>query len=228
MERDVRCRFHCLSYKNEGRRKSMEDRFRKLDIPVVMFPGVEVAHPNPAVAKIESCMWGHLAMLKDFLEVADEPFGVFCEDDVYVHRDLASVVPALAEAYREHRLDVLLLGYLTYDASEYLQIGSIQEGSRRLLRYPDHVWGTQMYFLGKPYARVLLETYTAAYLERSLRDTTMVHFSADWTITKLGSRALVYPMLAVEIEDDRYSQDQGQMAVRVHVRSMHYDASSFY
>ena len=57
-----------------------------------------------------------------------------------------------------------------------------------------------MYVLSKESAKTLLDKYGAesGYVEKSSKDKTMQPFASDWTITKDGGRALVYPMLAVE------------------------------
>ena len=57
-----------------------------------------------------------------------------------------------------------------------------------------------MYVLSKESAKILLDKYGlgSGYREKSLADRTMRPFASDWTITKHGKRALIYPMLAVE------------------------------
>jgi hypothetical protein len=66
--------------------------------------------------------------------------------------------------------------------------------------YPFDLWGTQMYVLSRKYAKNVIDTYSDifAYAEKAEIDKTMHPLSADWTITKNGNRALLFPMLAFE------------------------------
>ena len=64
-----------------------------------------------------------------------------------------------------------------------------------------------MYVLSKESAKLILEKYNKGYFEKSVADRTMQHFASDWTITKDGERALVYPMLAVENSALQYIED---------------------
>ena len=47
---------------------------------------------------------------------------------------------------------------------------------------------------------VLLDKYYdgIAYMEKADKDTDMPPLSADWTLTKDGNRALLYPLLVIE------------------------------
>jgi hypothetical protein len=50
--------------------------------------------------------------------------------------------------------------------------------------------------ISRDYAKILLETFTLDYAYDNMDDKP---FSSDWVITKNGNRALIYPMVAVEV-----------------------------
>ena len=58
----------------------------------------------------------------------------------------------------------------------------------------DNIWGTQMYMISKKYAKFLIDNFFYEDKIRNLK----IPFAADWTITKNGNRAILYPMIAVE------------------------------
>jgi hypothetical protein len=65
--------------------------------------------------------------------------------------------------------------------------------------------GSQMYMISRKYAREVLDTYTLAWTHLGKP------FAADWTITKSGNRAMIYPMLGLE-DGGTGSTDAGQIA----------------
>jgi GR25 family glycosyltransferase involved in LPS biosynthesis len=99
-------------------------------------------------------------------------------------------------------LDILLLGHL----ATYV-IDDNTPGFRRIpisntpycyYDYHQETWGTQMYMISRKYAKQILDKYYVGYLEKTLEIPDQTPFSADWTITKDGRRALIYPLLVVE------------------------------
>ena len=194
------CYFSCLNFNNEERKIKMEKKFNLLDINCIMYKGVNfederIKHININHTKrVFSCMYGHLDMIYNFYHNTDKEYGVFCEDDVYINKYLPNKLHDIINDVKKMKLDILLLGYLiTYK----IQKNDLDK-EYNYHSYSNDIWGTQMYLLTRTYAKYLLDTYYTDYANKSLIDNTLVHFSADWTITKNGNRAIVYPMLAVE------------------------------
>jgi GR25 family glycosyltransferase involved in LPS biosynthesis len=212
------CAFYCLSYKNEERKTALARRFSQLNINVEFYDGVGFDDPrlniltenNSGSKRPWSCMYGHLDMINKFLNETDKEYGVFCEDDIYLDKNLANDIPTIVEDFKTMELDVLLLSYLTpYKIEGYYHGFSIKQyfsnRSRRYHDYPYDLWGAQMYMLSRSHAKQLLEKYYNGYAEKSLnyagefnQGRNTPPFSSDWTITKDGNRAIVYPMYAVE------------------------------
>ena len=65
-----------------------------------------------------------------------------------------------------------------------------------------------MYMVSRNHATNLIERYT---IEHAIETINIVHFSPDWTLTKYGKKAIIYPMIAVEeggTKVDLYSESQ--------------------
>lgn len=217
----------CLSYKNEKRRDYITKLFAKQNIPVQFYGGVDyttdpriVGRPlDENTKRCWSIMYGHLDMLRLFIE-GNKPYGIFCEDDIIVRKDFSKHLPQFIENFKELKLDVLLLGCLCSNP-EFTKYANFPE--RHLVHKTEHpfkyyaydsnpescVWGTQMYMLHRDQAKFILDKYSDGYADRTIRDKALVHFSADWTITKEGQKALIYPLVAIEKNDMEYD-DAGQ------------------
>jgi GR25 family glycosyltransferase involved in LPS biosynthesis len=235
--------FFCLNYKNEKRKQNMEKRFEQVDINCKFIPGVDfvdnriVKHSellNDGIKRVWSCMYGHLDMLNDFYYNTNKEYGIFCEDDIYIHKNIKKYLPRICLDFNTLNLDVLLLGYL-------LQCKPTDVNSKHLFpthelriskspftyhSFPDDVWGTQMYMLSRKHAKYLLDKYMYGYAEMSIKSNNEIPFSADWTLTKEGNRALISPILAVEDNSSIY-QDFGQRVFHKECFDAHYDISLF-
>jgi GR25 family glycosyltransferase involved in LPS biosynthesis len=161
--------------------------------------------------RVFSCMYGHLDMIYKFYYDTDKEYGVFCEDDIYIHNSFNTILMDILEEVNIMKLDILLLGYLipyNIESSYYEQTFARKERlnninmNNKYYTYPNDLWGTQMYLLTRVYAKYVLDSFSQEYAEKTLIDAALTPFSADWTITKNGNRALLYPMLAVE--DGKY------------------------
>ena len=234
------CEFYCLSYNNKERKAAMASRFQQLNLHVNFYDGVNFEdnrillkdnnNDNTNVKKCWSCMYGHLDMINKFLNETDKTYGVFCEDDIYLHKDFAENLINIAGDFRTMNLDVLLLGYLTsFKIEDYYQgyraklPGSFEKRPHKYHNYPDELWGTQMYMISRPYAQSILDKYYHRYAEQSLDPSLkMTPFSSDWTITKDGNRALVYPMCAVEDGKTHYDHS-GQEVYHQQCFALNYD-----
>jgi len=208
----MNARFYVISYKNPDRAARMNARFSKVGIPLTFVNACGPDDPripkdlDPGSARIWAITWSHLSMIRAFAEVADEgiKYGIFCEDDILIRRDLPKLLPIVTSAFDAYNLDVLLLGYLQGHLPCEIKFNdgfSPPEGAPQVafLNFHDEVWGTQMYMMSKAHARDTLNYFTEDYAKRSRSSGSgCAPFAADWTLTKRGRRALVYPMMAVE------------------------------
>lgn len=188
-------------------------------------------------------MYGHLDMLRLFLEAGTQ-FGVFCEDDILVRRDFGQHLPQIVEHFKELELDVLLLGNLCSNP-DFRYFSNFPERLTRPLSessafstpYPfkyyaynsdpeSAVWGTQMYMLHRSQAHFLLQKYANGYSDKTIFDKSLVHFSADWTITKEGTKAIIYPLVAIENYEAEY-EDEGQNICRKKCHHLFYSEEIF-
>jgi GR25 family glycosyltransferase involved in LPS biosynthesis len=233
---------YCLSFNNLKRRTAMENRFKQLDIKCSFYDGVDSNDPrifNNNGFGAWSCMLGHIDMIKNFYENSEKEYGIFCEDDIFIHKDFNKLIPDIIEDFKLMELDVLLLGYLIpfkissqYNGFEFKSMNNdLNNNSNNDLKYvyhnyPNDLWGAQMYMLTKKHAKYLLDNYNIEYAIRTLTDNTLQPFSSDWTITKEGNRALIYPMLAVETADKK-SGHQGQDIFHENCKNMNYDPNMY-
>lgn len=221
---------YCLSYNNVKRKLQMEDRFTKLNLKCTFYNGVGMNDKrilNSNNCSSWPCMFGHLDMINNFYYNSEKEYGIFCEDDIYIHKDFNKILPNIIEDFKLLNLDILLLGYLTQfeikSNSMYFDLKSDMNNLKYTYHnYPDDLWGTQMYMLTKKSAKYILEKYTLEYAINSMTNNTLQPFSSDWTITKEGNRALIYPMLAVEISDKK-SGNLGQDTYHENCKNLNYE-----
>jgi len=218
---------YCLSYNNEARRQSMQTRFQQLDLCCNIYTGVNsedarLCDLDAFMQKIWSCIYGHLDMIAMFYET-NKPYGIFCEDDIMIHRNFKDAIPSFIDGINALNLDVLLIGYLTSFVIHDWHAGfSVRhENAYKFHHFPDHIWGTQMYMLTRDHAKLLLDTYATGYAEASLTDTTLTPFSADWILTKVGNRALITPMIVVE-DNTTIHEDGCQSNFHGNCHRLHY------
>jgi GR25 family glycosyltransferase involved in LPS biosynthesis len=185
----------------------MVNRFKQVGITdFILFSGVPLSDPRingslqPNIQKSHSCMFGHLDMIKHFLENSDHPFGIFCEDDILIDADFIPRMEEVLCDFKHMNLDVLLLGYLF----PYVLDNSGKNIYHTYYPPPSTIWGTQMYMLSREWARAIMDKYG-----KPDASTLYDPFSADWTITQEGNRRIVYPMLAIEDGTCKYD-DEGQ------------------
>lgn len=209
---------HCLNYNNPVRKESMMTRFKQVGITdFLMSPGVPLSDPRinpslePNTQKSHSCMFGHLDMIRHFLDNSDSQFGIFCEDDILIDTDFIPRMEEILCDFKQMNLDVLLLGYLF----PYVLDHSGKNTYHPYSPPPATIWGTQMYMVSREWARAIIQKYGNAD-SPTLYDP----FSADWTITQEGNRRIVYPMLAIEDGNGKYD-DEGQNYLHTLAHSAH-------
>jgi hypothetical protein len=218
--------FYCLSYNdptvNDPRRKQiMLDRFAKVGIHCTIYEGVPFSDErirgrdiSDGVKRLWSCTYGHMDMINHFYYKTNKTFGLFCEDDVRLHKDLKTFMPRIGVDFQTLGLDILLLGYLAtfkiadWQAHYQLKRDVPNPWGFKYHNYPQDQWGVQMYMVSRPYAKFILDQFAVGYADRTLSDRTIASFSPDWTISKNGNRALITPILVVE--DFEYATEADQ------------------
>jgi GR25 family glycosyltransferase involved in LPS biosynthesis len=235
------CDFYCLSYNNKERFERMKNRFTILNINCKFYQGVSFDDPRiknrEEIQKVWSCAYGHFDMINDFYNNSTKEYGIFCEDDIIIDKDLNINMIEIINDYKEMNLDVLILGYFSrikidenltnysgYNFGENL-IKINENKNFKYFHYPDYIWGTQMYLISKQQAKILLDKYYNGYAEKTLDDKSLTPFSSDWTITKDGKRGLITPVMAIEENIDNYVnyiEHPGQYFLRVENYSTHF------
>ncbi len=173
-----------------------------------------------------SCQLAHLDSIKDFYENTDNEYCIVCEDDILISKNFNRDLPLIIDNFNKLNLDILLLGYLLPFKLQF-KIEHANFKFKNMIgysfnEYPDNLWGSQMYLLKRSYAKFLLDKYT---IEFALNDLDKP-YAADWTITKNGNRAMLYPMLAVE-EGDTNTTHLGQKQFHKNCFLINYDANIY-
>jgi len=183
-------RVYSFSYNNPERAAAMERRFATVGVPLHWVraigpddPLIDKTDPSPRTSAL---MFGHIGMIREFLTHSDAKYGIFCEDDIFIRKDFKQSVVRAIELYEMQKLDVFLLGYLI----NYVPYHTPCLGFN-VLEYDDNLWGAQMYMLDRSAAQKILDAFGD-------RLRVSVPYNPDWTITKFGKRAMIYPMIGVE------------------------------
>lgn len=198
----------------------MTNKFKKLNLDCFISKGVSFEDKRISQYQIDdhtkkswSCMYGHLDMIYDFYYKSNKDFCIFCEDDILIHKDIKHLLPVVISDFQDLDLDVLLLGYLLRSSARmysYLpQFTQIKANNNifEYYNYSNDVWGTQMYMLSRKHAKAILNKYYSSYAQQTLTNKMLTPFSADWTITKDGKRALIYPILSIEDGSSEYADE---------------------
>ena len=199
---------YCLSYNNPTRRDAIVQKFDKLQLSdhLTIYQGVGPSDERMTNAgknaRAWSIMYGHMDMIRQFYE-SNHTYGIMCEDDILIRSDFHDHLGNLTTDFDMMKLDVLLLGYLINKSLVHRDTNQQSiDNSFSYHDYTGNLWGAQMYMVSRTYAKYLLDTYTMEYAHDTLINPNATPFSSDWTITKAGKKALVYPMFAVENNDD--------------------------
>jgi len=218
--------FYCLNYENnQTRKKRIEEKGEYFQIPIIFYTGVKrdnericfIEHEN--TQRTASICYGHLDMLKHFVENSKNEIAIVMEDDIMIRNTFIEDVKKVLEIFIEQHYDIFLLGYLCHNPidtySNFPQLHTkYSTNDFKIMGYPDTTWGAQMYMISKTHCKWLLHTYHNGYLQQSLLDTSLTPFSADWTITKQGKRALLYPQRVIEHYTENAYSDKGQEQCR--------------
>jgi GR25 family glycosyltransferase involved in LPS biosynthesis len=199
--------FYCINYKDDERKKRMQNRFKYFNYDLKFVPGVEKTDhrlqnfDDSLDKRTFSIMLQHLDSIHDFVssdtDSGSDRYCVICEDDIMISRNLKEDFPEIIRTYNKLNLDVLLLGYLvSFKIEPWFTYFPVKEKTDKYyyMGYPDDLWGAQMYFFSLESAKKMLEKYYN-------NDSAILSdhpFNPDWTLTKFGNRAIIYPMVAVE------------------------------
>lgn len=225
---------YIINFHNDERKQRMISRFKTFNIEPIFVNeiGIDDNRLNQDITRNRVCaiMLQHLDAIKHFYDHTNASHCIVCEDDIHISKDFADKIKIIEHKFDQLQLDVLLLGYLlpykidmnsSLHQKYYTVIGHIPDSVFH--RYPDDLWGCQMYMISRKYAKYLLDTYTVQYaIEHKILD----HYNPDWIITKNGQRAIIYPMLAVE-EGINNSNDDYQVDYHRRCFVMNYDSSRY-
>jgi len=230
--------FYCLSFNSVDRKENMTRRFKTIGIDCIFYEGVSCGDDRITgrniSSRVWSCIYGHLDMISEFYYNSDKQFGIFCEDDLYLNKNLKLLIPKIMVDFVFMNLDVLLLGYLINfeiknDTNHFKNKNTLQNSNEyKYYDFPNDLWGSQMYMLSRNSAKKILDKYSfsSGYADKTLLDSSLINFSADWIITKYGNKAIVYPMLAIEDNQTHYDHS-GQYEYHKSCFDFNFDTNIF-
>ena len=149
-------------------RHGVLDRVRFVDAIVPPDPAIERLRPGVPRPRTDAqtsgelaCLASHLKTLRHFLLRNTTSSGVIvCEDDVMLHRDFGARYAALA-AQIPPSADVVVLASLLRRGFPATPLSP----SLHRVQHWGSVWGTQMYYLSRPYAERVLREYDRPFAE---------------------------------------------------------------
>ena len=220
---------YCINFMDEERRIKMLDRFEGQELTIHFVDPVYTTDSriDPRLNKrVSSIMLQHMDSIRHFYEKTTKPYGIICEDDILLSKHFATDLPRIMDRYKELKIDVLLLGYLlpirlTKDTPEFKLLDEIE--GYTFYDFPYHLWGSQMYLIHREHAKFLLDKYTIDYATADLSRP----YNPDWTLTKDGKKALIYPMLALE-EGIEKSNDATQSDYHLNCFFMNYNSDVYF
>ena len=212
--------FFCLSH-NKDNYYTMKNRFYNLGIKCTFYSGLDNddSRLNRAFNNFNkrqmSITFGHLDIIHNFYNNSNKNYAIICEDDIMIHLNIKEILKKILVDFHLLKLDVLLLGYMlpykidkrnnNYTLKKLLHNNSFY----KYYEYPEYQSGTQMYMISRSYAKFILEKYYMKFFE--LFD---IRYIFDKIFIKRGNRALIYPMLA--IEDDNQDDNYHRLCRNIH------------
>lgn len=203
---------YCINFNDHNRRKKMTRRFQTLNLPYHFTEPVYKTDPrlnhsdiNKKHKRTYSIMLQHLDSLRHYLDNTSETdqFCIVCEDDIMISNQIRESLPEILCKFVELDLDIMLLGYLWTQKIDPYSNGHfpLLSSSRNFVYtgYPDDLWGSQLYIVSRKHARYLLNNFPSEYIFKGFGDgKEPLPYNPDWIITKMGRRAIISPMIAVE------------------------------
>ena len=209
--------FYSVNYKDDDRKNKMISRFDSFKLELIFVDPVEknddrLANvPENADRRTWSIMLQHMDSIRHFVEKTSKDFCIVTEDDILISKDFVNDLPDIINTFNGLELDLMLLGYLlSFKICDTNTSFSLKARTEKYsyYDYPADIWGAQMYLISRNHAINLLDRYT---IEHAIETIDTMPFNPDWTLTKFGKKALIYPMIAVEegnVKNDLYGEIQ--------------------
>lgn len=218
---------YVINFNDEVRKQKMIERFNTIGLNLIFTQPVYQSDPRLNVdIQIEkrtcAIMLQHLDAIRDFYDNSKSEYCIVCEDDIMISKNFKNDLPLIIDNFKKLDLDILLLGYLLHASVYNPYFDCIKQLSYSFHPFPNDLWGSQMYLLSRRHAKYILEKYTIEWACSNLDKP----YSPDWTITKEGNRALIYPMLALE-EGSTKTDDTSQIDFHNKCFSSYYDANIY-
>lgn len=197
---------YVLCFINKEREENMRRRFLeiKTHCNLCIFKENNTKYPD-----ISGCFSNHLAMMEYFYHYTTKPYGIFMENDIYLKKSLSQDLENICKMIPQLKTDILLGGYLldrhpiAYGCFLNKKIDEYE-----FYLYPPHLWGSQFMILTREHVQFFLQYFTPDYV---LKGNPKEIISADWTLTKMGNRMLVYPPLGIEEGEISDTQNLSQI-----------------
>lgn len=229
--------FYCINFNDDARRSKMVERFSNHNIKLEFVNPVYTTDERLNIEgrdinqykRTWSIMLQHLDSIQHFVENTENDYLILCEDDILISKNITKDLPDIIDNFEELKLDVLLLGYLMpfklYKNIVYEDFPIIKgaPGLYTYYAFPYPLWGSQMYLISRKHAVFLLKKYDINYALADLNRP----YNPDWTLTKDGVRALLYPMVALE-EGVTKSDHAGQNMFHTNCFDTNYDEAIFF
>jgi hypothetical protein len=146
--------------------------------------------------------------MKMFLETSKEEYGIFCENDIRIHKNFKKKIPFYLDKMEELDLDILRLGYFVRNQNYLDSLKKIvpEIYERNNFGIP----GAQMYALTRKKCQHHVDKFNLQYLLNYFYGPKVYYYvDGDVTLVDDGKTALVYPMLALEYIQDNWISDHG-------------------
>lgn len=195
------CQFHCI-YSNPKQKTNMMSRFARTGINCKYYSSITSNNDGAT----EFTCGDHLHMIREFYYDTTMSYGIFCEAEIHIHKDLGEIMTKILSDFNILQLDVLLLGYDIPCIADEIMLATEfplkrEPNSRAKYKYHDYpydVVGKQMYIISRNHAIYILDKYYTGYITKTCIDSDGLPFSlSDFIITSDGNTALISPALAV-------------------------------
>jgi len=201
---------YVVNFQDEDRKAKMTKRFETIGISPYFTPAVFSSDPRlenlglcEKGRRTSSIMLQHLDSLRHFLNETTANQCIVCEDDILISNRIKLHFPEIVSSFHHLKLDVLLMGalipYYVDPDTNYHYERRFRTEKYQYTKFPEDLWGSQMYMISRKNAEHLLATYPPEYITREPEvGESKYPYNPDWILTKRGNRAMIYPLLAVE------------------------------
>ena len=202
------CHFVCIYSNSAYQKTNMRDRFAQIGIDCNYHHVPDNMINKTTAGSTEYTDCDHLQMIFDFYYATTKAYGIFCEAEIYIHKDLRAILTKILSDFSVLKLDILLLGYqVHFPITESmvtrgfpLKRAITARSAYTYHDYPDDLAGTQMYVLSRKHAKYLLDKYYTGYVNKTFVDNTGRPFSSTgFIITREGNKALISPAIVSEL-----------------------------